>query len=154
MLKNVQKIAVEQNITCGVIVTDGNSFIVAHPTNAKWKKAWSVPKGIKDEGETLAEAASRELFEETTLKISPNNLKLLIKDKYRPGKDIAIFIAYVDELPNKESLRCDSTFNFKGKMIPECDAFAIIPFSKYPEYLNYSQKVIFDKLVEQKLINI
>jgi len=48
---------------------DGVAVMLAHPGGPFWAKkdkdAWSIPKGLADEGENLLVAAKREFFEET-----------------------------------------------------------------------------------------
>ncbi len=48
---------------------DGPQFLLAHPGGPFWKnrddEAWSIPKGLVDDGEDLRAAASREFREET-----------------------------------------------------------------------------------------
>ncbi len=47
----------------------GLEVLLAHPGGPFWAKkddgAWSIPKGLVDEGEDLSAAAKREFFEET-----------------------------------------------------------------------------------------
>lgn len=61
---------------------------------------WSVPGGFMEQGETLQQAAVRELFEETGVKLEPATLQL-----YGVGSIVDINQVYVSfraELPSTE----------------------------------------------------
>ena len=51
----------------------GVEVMLVHPGGPFWAKkdlgAWSIPKGLADEGEDLLEAAKREFLEETGMTI-------------------------------------------------------------------------------------
>jgi len=51
----------------------GIEVMLAHPGGPFWAKkdegAWSIPKGLADEGEDLLEAAKREFLEETGMSV-------------------------------------------------------------------------------------
>jgi 8-oxo-dGTP pyrophosphatase MutT (NUDIX family) len=53
-------------ITCGIYLysTKQKKMLICHATNSPWNK-WSIPKGLKDNGEDEFHAAIRELREET-----------------------------------------------------------------------------------------
>ncbi len=53
----------------------GLEFLLAERQDAKFKKKLACPGGRLELGESAAEAAQRELFEETGLAIVPENLK-------------------------------------------------------------------------------
>ncbi|MFS0887081.1 NUDIX domain-containing protein [Aeromicrobium sp. 179-A 4D2 NHS] len=69
--------------------------------NYPFKDHWALPGGFVDAGETTAEAASRELREETGIDIPASELRLMtVADK--PGRDPrghAISIVYVAVAP-------------------------------------------------------
>ena len=50
--------------SCGVIVGDGERILLGHATRSP---RWDIPKGEAEPGEDFAEAAARELQEETGL---------------------------------------------------------------------------------------
>ena len=68
-------VAVTQRQTsCGVIVTDGERLLLGHATRSP---RWDIPKGVAEAGENFADAAARELREETGLVVAPEGLKVL-----------------------------------------------------------------------------
>ena len=54
--------------SCGVIVTDGERILLGHATRSP---RWDIPKGVAEPGESFVNTAARELFEETSLSVSP-----------------------------------------------------------------------------------
>ena len=55
---------------CVIIILNNDKILLCHPSNAKWFGSYSFPKGGVDEGETIKQAALRELFEETSVRIT------------------------------------------------------------------------------------
>lgn len=136
-----------KNTTCAVLIKVGNEFLVCHPTGAGWIKDWSLPKGMKDEGETEEQAARREVLEETGIKLT-GNLKFLGKGPYRPHKDLALFETELSHKPT--NLVCNSYFTiYSGKSIKEVDKFAWITYNKAEEYLNKSLFNLFSTFVKE-----
>src|ERR1700722_11161745 len=58
----------------------GLEVMLVHPGGPFWAKkdaeAWSIPKGLADEGEDLLEAAKREFLEETGMRVEGEFLDL------------------------------------------------------------------------------
>lgn len=127
--------------TCGIIylLNDGK-FLICHATNNRY---WSLPKGIKDKGESDIEAAIREIKEETGIIIdNPNKLYKYYDGVYNEFKDLAIFI-YNSEETNKniKELTCTSMyFDIKDKKeLPEVDRYMFIDIEGAKRFMNSSQ---------------
>jgi 8-oxo-dGTP pyrophosphatase MutT (NUDIX family) len=113
-------------LSCGVLVTDGERLLLGHATGSP---RWDIPKGLLDPGETPVGAALRELREETGLIADPAALQDLGVFRYRPGKELALFLWRHAELPDPASLHCSSRFrSARGAMLPEFDRFAVLPW--------------------------
>jgi 8-oxo-dGTP pyrophosphatase MutT (NUDIX family) len=112
-----------------VVVTDGGArLLLGHFTRGV---LWDIPKGLAEPGEDLAAAAVRELREETGLHAPPGALLPLGVHRYLPGKDLALFLWPVAEMPAPEGLRCTSWFRAPdGSRLPELDAFAVLPWAE------------------------
>ena len=108
--------------SCGVIVTDGRRLLLGHATRSP---RWDIPKGEAEPGESLAEAARRELFEETGLTASEAELRPLGVFPYRSGKDLALFAWMPRAMPDPATLACASRFAWQGRMLPEFDRFGL-----------------------------
>jgi 8-oxo-dGTP pyrophosphatase MutT (NUDIX family) len=117
-----------RRITCGVIVTDGSRVLLGHATRSP---RWDIPKGLAEPGESLAEAALRELAEETGLTAPELALRPLGVHRYLPGKDLALFAWKPMRLPSPGALVCRSTFALpSGAMVPEFDQFGLFEWSE------------------------
>ena len=111
-----------KSVTCGVIVTDGRKILLGHATRSS---RWDIPKGIAEPGEDFADAAVRELQEETGLVARPDELTPLGVRPYRSGKDLALFRWHPPAMPDPASLVCVSCFTWRGSDLPEFDRFGL-----------------------------
>jgi putative (di)nucleoside polyphosphate hydrolase len=109
--------------SCGVIVTDGERILLGHATRSP---RWDIPKGVAESGESFADAAARELREETGLLAPPSEFVDLGTYPYLRGKDLALFAWTRPELPDPSGLACSSLFSLpSGTMLPEFDRFGL-----------------------------
>jgi 8-oxo-dGTP pyrophosphatase MutT (NUDIX family) len=113
--------------SCGVIVTDGPRVLLGHATRSP---RWDIPKGLVEAGETFAQAAARELTEETGLDISTDDLVALGVHVYMKGKDLALFAWMPERMPDPSILVCASTFAIGGSLVPEFDRFGIFSWTE------------------------
>jgi 8-oxo-dGTP pyrophosphatase MutT (NUDIX family) len=117
-----------KRITCGVIVTDGSHVLLGHATRSP---RWDIPKGLAEPCEPLAEAAVRELAEETGLTVPQAALRPLGVHPYLPGKDLALFAWKPMTMPSPDALVCRSTFTLpSGAVLPEFDQFGLFEWSE------------------------
>jgi len=58
----------------GAIIIEGDRVVLVKRGHAPLAGEWSIPGGVLEVGETLREAAVREVLEETTLEIEPISL--------------------------------------------------------------------------------
>ena len=114
--------------SCGVIVTDGERVLLGHATRSP---RWDIPKGTVEPGENFAEAAVRELREETGLTAPPEVLVPLGLHPYLRGKDLALFAWRTRQLPDPKSLTCSSHFALpNGTLLPEFDRFGLFAWDE------------------------
>jgi 8-oxo-dGTP pyrophosphatase MutT (NUDIX family) len=112
--------------SCGVIVSDGQRLLLGHATRSP---RWDIPKGAAEPGEQFADAAVRELLEETGLAVSADELVELGVHAYLPSKDLALFAWAPPRLPDPQSLTCTSRFALAdGTLLPEFDRFGLFPW--------------------------
>lgn len=114
-------------------------FLVCHATNSRWN-TWSIPKGLKDEGEDAFAAATRELYEETGVDIK--KLHVLKKHtlppvNYRKQKKVLeSFICVTDTDLENYPFVCSS---YTEKPVPEVDRWKWIEPEQIPTLLHESQ---------------
>jgi len=121
--------------TCGIIIIQNKKILMCHSTG---NSHWDLPKGLKDENETDIQTAIRELKEETSFIVTENELEFLGTQKFNKEKFISLFKYIGSKVFNEKEAVCNSFFiNFKGKEMPEADAFEF--FTK-DEALNKSAK--------------
>jgi 8-oxo-dGTP pyrophosphatase MutT (NUDIX family) len=114
--------------SCGVILGDGERILLGHATRSP---RWDIPKGEAEPGEGFAEAAARELMEETGLVVTPSALRGLGVRPYLRGKDLALFAWTPPQLPDPESLVCASHFALpNGTLLPEFDRFGLFAWDE------------------------
>jgi len=53
--------------SAGIVFIYDNKILLVHPTNAPWYGIFGIPKGLVETGETLFDAAAREVKEEIGL---------------------------------------------------------------------------------------
>jgi 8-oxo-dGTP pyrophosphatase MutT (NUDIX family) len=114
--------------SCGVIVGDGERILLGHATRSP---RWDIPKGEAELGEGFAEAAARELHEETGLTVAPGELTALGVYAYLRGKDLALFAWAPRLLPDPTNLVCTSRFALPdGTLLPEFDRFGLFSWDE------------------------
>mgnify|MGYP003347464867 CR=1 FL=1 len=91
----LSEISIKKTTSAAVLINNGEQFLIVHPTNYS-DQEWDLPKGNIDQGETAAQAAIREVKEETGLTLNPHILKYVGSFPYKPTKDIVLFTYYTD----------------------------------------------------------
>ena len=90
-----------------IIILNNEKILICHPSNNdKWFGSYSFPKGGIDEGETIKQAALRELFEETSVKIDESKISkeplvldyMNYKKKGVVYKRIYLFTLYISDI--------------------------------------------------------
>ncbi|MFY9307711.1 MAG: NUDIX hydrolase [Bacteroidia bacterium] len=127
--------------TCGIFLysTLLKKILACHATNSPWNR-WSIPKGLKDDGETIFEAASRELMEETGLDIKELNvlaIHSLPAVKYKKqNKILESFLVITGSEIASYPFKCSTLIDDR---FPEVDSWKWISLELAPKYLHESQ---------------
>jgi predicted NUDIX family NTP pyrophosphohydrolase len=138
----------------------GVEVMLVHPGGPFWAKkdagAWSIPKGLADEGEGLLEAAKREFFEETGVAVDGEFLDLGAH-KQPGGKTI---VAWACEADFDAATLRSNTFSLewpprsgKTAQFPEIDRAAWLSIDEALMKINKGQKPIIEGL-EATIISI
>ena len=115
-------------VSCGVVLANGRGEIfVCHTTGMS---RWDLPKGVADAGEAPRDAAVREAWEESGLRLPADALVDLGEFAYLPAKRLHLFALRVaDEAVDISRCSCRSFFphHRTGVDTPEADAWAWKP---------------------------
>ena len=135
-----------KKITCGILlINPSNEILLCGVTNSS--NLWSIPKGIKEDNETELQAAIRELYEETGIKLdqSANKIADCGEIDYNNGKKtLRMFLTKCDHI-NIDSLFCESYFtNSFGERQPEVDKYKWVSFDEFKNMAHYTQANLFD----------
>lgn len=115
-------------ISAGFLIMDSNSkFLVGKSINT-----WSIPKGGVESNETPIQAAKRELKEETDLDFSDLDVVTMrelpmVKYKSR-NKFLKVFYICVKNNLCEFTFKCNTTFKYKDKLIPEMTDFKLVDY--------------------------
>ena len=124
-----------EKITSAVFYTDGKYVLVCENTGSIDGR-YDLPKGLIEKDETPQEAATRELFEETGIKINKEDLNYIGTFQYNQSKDIALNLCIVNKLPKIVDLKCTSLFISRdGKQYPEIISYKYVYIGNISSYL-------------------
>jgi 8-oxo-dGTP pyrophosphatase MutT (NUDIX family) len=138
----------DRELSVGTILTDGISLLACQPFSRKSKPGnFDIPKGHWEDGETLLETALREMVEETGFYIThPEQMVDLGRFNYIPSKDLHIFFYAIDALPQPDMLKCVSTFEYKGRQVPEVIGYRHVDLNDLQWFFPSLQKVLAQAL--------
>lgn len=124
--------------------------LLVHPGGPFWAKkdagAWSVPKGMAEEGEELWIAAQREFTEETGFAV-PQGERIELGSVTYSNKKVHVWAIESDA--NASAVRSKTiTMPFAGKMVtfPECDQAGWYTFDAARQKMVRGQTPFIDRL--------
>lgn len=89
-----------------VIICNMERILLVHPTGFDWYANLGIPKGHVEEGETIYEAAKREVYEETGIKIDdkyvmnrdkkPFSVLYKKRGEEKPFKKAYVYVAFIN----------------------------------------------------------
>ena len=118
-------------LSCGVIIVNAQrELLLCHVTG---QNHWDLPKGGIDLGETPLQAALRETYEETGLRLHGEALVELGRFKYTGKKNLHLFATRLPRL-DVSTLRCESRYfdHRTGRRMPEMDGYGWFDFARVP----------------------
>ncbi len=134
-------------IGVGAVVLDDNRILLVKRANDPCKGCWSIPGGVVNYGESLVDAVSRELFEETGLKAEPKGIiwvdNIIIYDQMDRVKYHYVIIDFLME-PRNDILKPGSdAADVKWFRFGEVDKVKLTPSTaKLVNYLRNNIKTI------------
>lgn len=143
--------------TCGIFLfnRDGK-FLVGHPTNSP-SNVWSIPKGIKDDGEDDFGAAIRELYEETNISlkdIGEFEVQYIGDFAYSGNRKKILSAFYINTSHDfyNHNIICESMVISESGNFPEVDDFKWVNFIEAQTILNSAQIQALDIVNEIRRI--
>lgn len=117
--------------SCGILALSAEEeVLLCHATGGRY---WDIPKGGGKEGESGAQTAVREAFEECGLRLNPVDLHELGRFAYRPGKDLLLYAVLLERIDPNLCV-CSSHYRTPwGQLRPEMNAFRWTSFDEVPE---------------------
>ncbi|MFO7677709.1 MAG: NUDIX hydrolase [Thermoplasmatota archaeon] len=109
------------NITVDGIILKDNKILLVKRKNNPFKDKWALPGGFVEYGETTEKAVVREIFEETGLKTTVQNLIGVYSDPLRDPRGHTISIVYILNITNGEIAAGDDAADanfFKLNQLP------------------------------------
>jgi 8-oxo-dGTP pyrophosphatase MutT (NUDIX family) len=136
--------------TCGIYLYQKleKKLLVCHASKASWR-TWSIPKGLKDDGEETLPAAVRELKEETGIDVAELNVLSMVQlpdVPYKKQKKTLVSYLLVTDTDLRDFVFNCSTITRSGH--PEIDGWRWINLDKAPLYLHESQLANLDKIYQ------
>lgn len=150
-------------ISAGFLIRSSNDkYLIVRPSGKTGSTGgWGIPKGKRDKGEPIVNAAIREVFEETNLRIDDNTEiaweghpfyhyevetnEYKKQEKFK--KQVYVFRAYCTAKIESFPFKCTSMLEC-GK--PEVDEFKWVTLEEAAEMVVKSQKGIFQFLLKYK----
>lgn len=128
--------------------------LIAHPGGPWFARkdlgAWSIVKGLVEEGETDAEAARREFAEETGWEAPEDGWLSLGETRLKSRK---IVVAFAVEQAFDIATFEPGLFTMHGRQYPEIDRVEWLPPDIAREKLNPAQAVFLDRLSMRVRLN-
>lgn len=127
----------------GVCVVSRRGILI----NQSYNLYWGIPKGIRNESESLRACAIRELFEETNLKLDKSQLtRNMFKFKYKNiSRQVCVFFAHVDAVDVLPRINTgnDAESTGCGFIHPKC---LLELFYSGKIKINYFTRVLINKI--------
>ncbi len=121
-----------RRLSCGTVILDPQGeLLLCHVTG---QSHWDLPKGGIEASETPLDAALRETYEETGLRLDPAGLLDLGRLAYTDKKDLHLYAALLPRI-DPASLHCESHYieHRTGRRRPEMDAYGWFPTARVRE---------------------
>jgi len=133
-------------LSCGIVLVNRRRLFVCRATGTR---RWDLPKGVRDAGESPRDAALREAWEESGLRLDPASLHELGEFPYLPGKRLHLFALHAaDAAFDPAQCRCRAFFEhpYTRRRTPEADSFAWQPLDDMAMWCGKSMAKVLSRL--------
>lgn len=154
MIENFENFIVEKKRSkfgaAGVAIVWGTKILLVHPTGASWqKRTVGIPKGSIEEGETELEAALRETFEETGIRLTADQLEPTMHSitVYSGQKPIGVIHYAICRISDPVEVGLSSDRVPKSQLqLEEIDWAGFVEIEEAYSKMVYSQLIILDRV--------
>jgi len=131
--------------SCGIVFFFDNKILLVRstPSFLEQRAIWGFPKGVRDEGESLVEAAIRETREECGILVTEKDLQPLVVYKGK-HKKFHFFICH--QLHDEKQMNCTS-FLENGK--PEIDQYKWVTLEEASNLIFNHMTNVIDAMTER-----
>lgn len=146
----------DKNLSAGILIYryDKNfipEFYLCKYGGPIWKnkvESWGIPKGHVEINEGYFDAAKREFYEETGIKISSKNYINLKSTKSKTGKKVIIYSTYFNVGDNYKIISNTCFINYKNRIleIQEMDEGKYFKFSEAIKHCTNYQIIFLKRL--------
>ena len=134
-----------KKVSAGIVITNGRVVLGCQAS----RNNWDLPKGEIEEKEKPIDAAVRECYEETGLRLNKKDLTELGFFDYTRNKDLWLYLYVPKELPNTSKMKCSTYFKDEdGNQTLEVEGYRYINF-RYLERYYYRSIVKVLRQVEE-----
>ena len=141
----------EQRDTAGIAIIYQGKILLVHPINGSWTKPiMGIPKGKIETGEDTLDAAIRETFEETGIKVDSSNFgnspkTVEVYDKSGNFRNIIYYYEY--QIKDLSEIGLDSISVPKGQLqTGEVDWAGFVDIREAYGKVASAQRIILDRL--------
>jgi ADP-ribose pyrophosphatase YjhB (NUDIX family) len=120
-------------VLVSTIVAAGERILLCKRANAPAAGRWGLPGGFMECGETLEEAAARETFEETGVRVSPRELRLHAVSTLPEISEV--YVGFVATLAERTDLVCGAECTEVGFFEEASVPWAELTYPDVGEYL-------------------
>jgi ADP-ribose pyrophosphatase YjhB (NUDIX family) len=133
--------------SCGVAIVCDNKVLLCRATKV-WdhekREVWGLPKGLRDEGETPQEAAIREVYEETGIKLHQEG-HVVFMHQYKTKNRVYSFHICCVQKVDIEKLKCITMVDEDQRNYPEVDKYVMADFGMFKHLVFNSQARLLDE---------
>ena len=118
----------------GALIVEDGRILLVRRGKEPLKGDWSLPGGVQETGETLAEAVRREVREETGLEIEPQSVAIvfdrIIRDAQGRAEYHYVLVDYLCKRLSGELRPGDDVDDARWVSRAELESYEIVPYTR------------------------
>lgn len=137
-------------ISAGILLIYDNKVLLCHPSNNYWTNTFSPPKGHVEKDESHEDAAIRECFEETSIKVNKNQLGKKFTINYTSGSELyKVVYLFLVEIESLDEVGMDrEVVDKRDLQIEEVDWCGFMTKNEAMKHLFWRYKQVIDEVLK------